>query len=256
MARVWKLHGFVAAALLLHLTVGAALAQDVYVEQKVEMSAMGGQPPTQMLVKIWFTPDKMRIDQPLGGGTTVIMRTDQDKMYILNQAAKTYVDQSLEAAKSSAAAAATMMGGEKMQVEVKPTGTEKKIGEWNCKQYLLTVTGGVPITMEIWTTTDLKIDPNLYSKMSDAMGANPLMTPLTEKIKSIPGYPVQTVMKMPLGGQVVETTSTVQKISQDTIAPTEFNIPEGYTKMEAPAAAPAPAAPGAPAAPAPKKGGS
>ena len=255
MARVWKLHGFVAAALLLNLTVGAALAQDVYVEQKVEMSAMGGQPPTQMLVKIWFTADKMRIDQPLGGGTTVIMRTDQGKMFILNQTAKNYVEQSLEAAKSSAAAAATMMGGDKMQVEMKPTGAEKKIGDWNCKQYLLTVTGGVPITMEIWATTDVKIDPAVYSKMTETMGSNPMMTPLTEKIKSIPGYPVQTIMKMPLGGQVVETTSTVQKISQDTIAASEFNIPEGYTKMEAPAA-PAPAAPAAPEAPAPKKGGS
>jgi len=260
MANSWKSRGCIAAVLMFFLTAGAVVAQNVYIEQNVEMPAMAGQPPTQMLVKIWFTPDKMRIDQPLGGGTTVIMRTDLGKMWIINNASKTYMDRSLEDAKSAAASAAAMMGGDKMQVEVKPTGATKKIGDWNCQEYDLSVKGGTPLSMRIWATPDVTIDPQLYAKMSEAMGSNPMMTSLTDKIKSIPGYPIQSIMTMTMGGQELQSTSTIQKISQEKIDPSVFELPAGYTKVEAPAAAqqapaPAPAAP-ATEAPAPKKGGS
>lgn len=243
MGKAWTGRWVLAVVAAALLAGSAVRAQDVYIEQSVEMSGLPTPAAGPMVMKIWFTPDRMRIEQPFGGGTIVIVRSDLGKIWILSSAAKTCMEQSLEAMKASAATAAAMMGGDKMQVDLKATGNTKKIGDWNCQEHLLSVTGGLPITMQIWASPDVKVDPALYSKMTEAMGSNPMMGPLTEKIKTIQGYPVQTVTKTALGSQVVESSTTVQKISMDKIDASVFEVPEGYTKVDAPAAPVAPQTP-------------
>jgi hypothetical protein len=216
-------------------------AQDYYVEQAVETPSFGGQPPQKILVKTWISGDKARMEGL--GGMISILRGDQNKMLLITEATKAYTESDLDSPQGPVGAAAAMMGD--VQVDVKPTGNTKKIGEWNCQEYLVTFTGGMPMTMQMWVCPDVSIDSSLSSKMSGGMGANPAMAKMAEKLKAIKGYAIQTVTKMAMGAQVMETTMTVQKISQEKIDPALFEVPAGYTKAET-GAPPTPVAPAAP----------
>jgi hypothetical protein len=274
----WR--GFIAVALLV-LTAGTLAAQDVYLETSVEMpSPPGQQAPRQGQVKMWSSADKTRIEQNLTRVSAVITRKDLGKRWVINDAAKTYIEQPL--APPDDAATAALMSAANIQVDIKATGNTKKIGEWNCQEYVLTVSGPMPMVMQIWASPDVKIDTaSFYAKMSEGPGRNPMMGPMVEKMRTITGYPVQTITKVMMGEQAMEMTSTLQKVSLENIDPALFELPAGYAKRElpvrptpgaapaspgptpgaAPASpgatpGPAPAAPGTPAAPTPKKGSS
>lgn len=246
-ARTWSW----CAAVCLVARALIAQAQDLYVEQCVQITVSDGQPTQEMPFKIWVTPDKMRVDQSLAGGITIIMRSDLGKIWVIH--ANRYMERPLAELQKSAEAASKMLGDANMQIDLKTTGNTRKIGEWNCQEYLLSVTGGMPIALQIWVTPEVKIDSSLYAKMNEAMGANPMMSPILQRMREIPGYPIETVTKVAMGGQVMESTTTVKKISQKKIDPSVFELPTGLTKIEAPRPGAGPTPPARDTSPAPNK---
>jgi len=238
----------VVLGLMVSLMAGVVAGQDLYIEQTVELAAQGGPAFQKTLMKVWVSGEKLRVDTGMVG-MTLILRVDQKKMWMLAEAAKTYTERPLNPPAAKPAEA-------EPQLDIKATGNKKKIGEWNCEEHLVTIASPMPRNMQIWASQEVKVDPSVFSKLRQGVPASGPMSPnlgwRLEAIQKV-GFPIQTIAKMQMGAQAMETTATVQKISQEKIDPALFELPEGYTKVEmpafgAPGAAPRPPAP-APSAP-------
>ena len=241
---------------LMFLLTGLTRA-DIFMKQKMHTEGfqmMGqSQPAKDEITTIWITSDKLRSDNP---EQSIIMRLDQNKMYMLDHAKKTYaempleigkamgdkIDQAMEEEGMDEQQKANMMGMMKgmtqMKLTVTPTDETKKIGEWNCRKYLQNLqTMMGPTEGEIWATEDLKVDPELYAQYRTAMmgkggmfgGA---MEEMANEMKKIKGVPVLTITTVNMMGASMKSTQELLEFREGTAPSGYFNIPSGYKKVE------------------------
>jgi hypothetical protein len=212
------------------------------------------QPAKDEIQNIWITSDKIRSD---GDDQSIIMRLDQNKMYMLNHQEKTYVEMPLnfgkmvdskmqEAMDSEDMDAAEkeqmmkmMQGMTQMKVTITPTNETKKIGDWDCRKYNQTMqTMMGPANSEIWATEDLKMDYEIYSKFMAAMGGaqggmfGNMMTDMMKEMQKIKGVPVLTVSTMNMMGTSVKTTQELLEFKESNAPAGVFDLPKGYKKTE------------------------
>jgi hypothetical protein len=243
--------------LSLILILPAFLPADIFMKQKTHtdgMEMMGQtQPPTDQFQTIWMATDKIRSDGEEG---TVILRLDQGKIYFLNNTKKTYTEMPMDMNKvmneqmqksmdeqgmdadEQQAAMGMMQGMGQMKMTITPTAEKKKIGQYNCQKYLMdlqTMMG--PSTSELWTTEDLKLDYDLYSKFSAAMMGKGgmfggMMQGMMEEMKKVKGVTVLTISTMNMMGMNIKSTQELIEYKEGTAPAGYFNIPSGYKKVE------------------------
>jgi hypothetical protein len=164
------------------------LHADVYMKQKTHtdaFSVMGQtQPAKDEIIINWMAKDKSRTDN--GEKSTTIMRLDKGLLYQIDHKKKTYKEMPLnvkqmidenvaeqgEDAKEFAAMAQEMAEAfpESMEVKVTETPEKKKIGNWNCRKYLIDTKMAIGDTSsEAWATEELKIDWKNYLMLTNAM---------------------------------------------------------------------------------------
>ncbi len=203
---------FVLAVVCVALAASSSWA-GIYYEQEIKMpGAMG----TGKAV-CYVSGPKMRMDSTMQGmQTIVIQRFDTGMVYNLLPAQKMCMETRIPKLNPQQDA--------QIQVAVRATGETKKVGQYNCTRYDITLSGQ---TVQYWMTTDV----NLGDEVADLwQGAKVQSSKLAQELSKLKGFPIMTVVATPQGDMTV-TVTTVKK--QD-VADEKFEVPEGYQKMPAP----------------------
>ena len=234
---------------------------DIYMKQKThtdEFKMMGQtQPEKDEIMVFWFAENKTRTDQE-AGNTSSILLGEKKILYWLDHNKKTYAEMPLdldklfdEAAEAGAGEDPEMAEAKKkmpgfmknmmkgmmgsMSAKVTETGETKKIGDWNCRKYLIEMDMGMAgkTQSEAWATEDLKIDYALYFTSANAMMASQLgFDKIINEMKKIKGFVVyQTSTTKVMGSEVTSTTELLE--CSDKSAPAgNYEIPAGYKKVK------------------------
>jgi hypothetical protein len=238
------------------LLLSSSLLGDIFMKQKSHTDGfqmMGqSQPAQDEIQEIWVTQDKVRSD---GKEQSVILRLDQNKMFMLNHTEKTYAELPLDFGnvmdskmkeamegedmdpEQKEAMMQMMQGMSQMKVTITPTSETKKIGNWNCRKYNQTMeTMMGPSNSEIWATEDLKMDQDLYSKFMAAISGQGMfgnmMTDMAKEMKKIKGVPVLTVSTVNMMGASIKSTQELIEFKEGTAPVGIFELPKGYKKTD------------------------
>jgi len=210
----------------------------------------GGKPRT---AKNYAAPKKFKIDQ---GDNIVIVRLDQEKMYMVDPKAKTYSEmtfEDLEGAAKAMKAQLEMMkkqlenmppeqraamekqlgpalrAGKDTKVEVEKASEKRDIAGKPTMKHVVKEDGKE--TAVLWVTDDVKEYKTLKADFSVLMKRmstlNPGMKGLASAAEKIEGFPLETDMKE-MGKE------TVTKVEPRSIPDSDFEVPADFTKTASP----------------------
>jgi hypothetical protein len=242
------------AVAALALLIQTGVRADVFMKQKHHTDAfqmMGrSQPAKDAEETMWIAKDMVRNDQ---GETSSILRLDKKTLTMLNHQKKTYSEIPLDFDKISKEMTEgtdqskegmppgmpdMMKNMMKFKMTVTPAGESKKIGQWNCKKYQETLETGMSKTESvIWASEDIKIDPELYTKLSTAMlammpGFKESMADLIKEAKKIKGVYVRTEASTTIMGNAMNTTTELLEIKEGTAPAGIFDPPADYKQVK------------------------
>ncbi|MBU1626712.1 DUF4412 domain-containing protein [bacterium] len=197
---------------------------DWYVEQKLT-SKSGANPETTTMQKLYFKDKMMKIESDTDNAD-IYYRLDKDVIWFTNRKNKTYWERKL-----SQTMQIMKMFKQDQQIDLKDTGNKKKIGKYDCKEYLITSKSQLMnYTQELWVTKDIKLMKD-YGELIKAY--QQYSTEMQEKLASIDGYPVLDIKTSSYMGTEVVNTSEITKIEEKKLDAKIFDIPAGY-KLEEP----------------------
>jgi hypothetical protein len=135
-----------------------------------------------------------------------------------------------------------MMGAAVASVDVKKTGTTRKIAGYNCDNW--TITMG-PTKTEHCVTTELPVPVQTWDAYRDfAEGMRSMMasmgpmakgvTDMAAKMKEMRGYPLATSTSMSMMGHSSSSSSEVVEVKKGAIPASAWEVPAGYKKVDNP----------------------
>lgn len=224
---------------------------DIYMKQKQHTDAvtmMGQTQPAQDIIsESWITSDKV---VNMSKKQKIIIDMDKKTMTMIDHEAKSIVDMPMDFSKEidkkgdmsqEEKAQFQQLMGKMMQMDVKveETNERKKIGKWNCRKYLQTITMAMGTTnSEIWTTQDIKVDEDLYVKYSVWMlaqmpGMSQNMGAITQELKKIKGVHVYSEQTITMMGQPMKSSIELIEFKEGKAPSNIFDLPAGYKKAGA-----------------------
>ncbi len=231
---------------------------EIYMKQKRhtdETKVMGKtQPAKDEIVITWLGKDRARLDHDQDKSTiilldkNVIISLDHTKMTYTemqigewektmeesaNKQAKT--DQDKEGAQKALGFLKGLKSLIKFETKVTETNETKMIKDWSCRKYILKANMPmVKITSEIWATEDIRVDFNLYRKISNAMLAGmPGMQESLKEMEKIKGVMVYSESSGSAMGADVKSTEELLEITGKAASAGAYEIPKGYVKAKA-----------------------
>jgi uncharacterized protein DUF4412 len=138
-----------------------------------------------------------------------------------------------------------MMGGMAAAVEVKKTGTTRKIAGYTCENWVVTM--GQMSRTEQCMTTDLPFPAQSWDAFRDfaegmkgmASAMGPMakgFNDLQEKMKAMRGFPLASNTTTTVMGHSSSHSSEVVEIKAGALPASTWAVPAGYTKVESPMA--------------------
>lgn len=227
------------------LTIGVlalALSGGAFADTKVvqrnhtgELNVMGRQQPAQDREQtIWITDNKMRTDQ---NGQTVIVRLDQDKMFIVDHGEKTVTVLDLpfdimnHVPEQMRPMIESMMN---MDVSVKRTGETKKIGDWSTTKYEIAVDSQMmSMDQDAWATKDLGPEAAQFAEMAaKVMSLQPTMQSMAEEFAKIDGVVVLQEGTIGMMGASTDTRQEVISVEQSEPPAGTYDPPADYEQKQ------------------------
>jgi hypothetical protein len=247
------------AAIVFFVFATVQARADVYMKQKIHTDSfkmMGQtQPEKDEIMVFWMGENKARTDTE--GGNSSILLADKKIIVLIDHSKKQYSERPLdfekmfdeaagpaagddpetaEAKKKMPAFMKNMMKGMmgNMSAKVTETGETKKIGDWNCRKYLIEMDMGMGKSQaEAWATEDLKVDYGLYFTSANAMLASqPGFDKIVKEMQKVKGVIVyQTAKISAMGADITSTTELLE--CTDKAAPAgNYDVPAGYKKVK------------------------
>lgn len=188
--------------------------------------------------------DMGRIDQ--GTDTSVIINLQKQTMVILDNKNKTYAEVDMGQMKGQMndalaesgmtadqmQAMAGMMGSMmKMSATVKKTNETKKIKNWSCTKYDVTMSMGMggTRTSRMWVTSAVKVSPKLYQHIKNfAVLQMPGMEEMIQEFEKIQGVPVLVTSQSVVMGSTIKRTEELLELKEMSIPTSVFSIPKSY----------------------------
>ncbi len=248
--------GLVAVMLLLAvLILPSAASADVYMKQLSHTDAytMNGQnyEPTNDTIEMWIAGDKARLESD---EAIVIARKDQDVVYFIDPAAKTYNEikySDLGNAKAMMAAQGvdtanaeqmkmmeSMMAMMQVKATVTPTDSTKDIEGYNAKKYDVDIQMGTANAKSVyWVTGDINADYDLVAKLTNMMILQmPGASAAIDELKKMKGVPVESETTVNVMGSEMKTSMKLLSYDEKQAPASAFELPEGLTekKMSSP----------------------
>lgn len=219
------------------LAVSLSLSADFYVKAKNHSDpvSMMGQttPATDTISETWISDNAVCMKT---GDTAMIVDLAKKMYYMVNFESKSYVETTLplDLAKIMPPEAAAMMGMMTMTATVTPTAETKKIGQWNCKGYDMTVSVmGMPMKTKVWASTDVPFDAAKFAEKfmgAIAKGQMRLDDASLKELLKIKGYQIATEMDAEMMGAKIKATMEVVEISKKDAPAGTYSVPAGFKK--------------------------
>ena len=113
-------------------------------------------------------------------------------------------------------------------INLQPTGRKEVLAGFSCEEYAGTISGQNAV---IWITKEIPEYKALSERLLELAPQFKQMQGLVGRTAGLEGMPLLTEITGPDGKK---TTIRVQAISREAIAKSDFQIPEGYRKVEMP----------------------
>jgi hypothetical protein len=136
------------------------------------------------------------------------------------------------------------MGGNPMAkmdapVTLKPTGKSEKIAGYDAKEYA--IEGGM--TGSVWVTEAIQLpmaaaDATAFAKSLGGTGGSGAK--FGEALVNLKALPLRTTFSISMGPQTMSTTTEVIEVAEKAPPADVLKVPDGFTKVTAPAAGPHP----------------
>jgi len=215
---------------ILFFSIGASLAEKgLYVEQKVNTSAVMGQPAKESISKSWMTENKFRVESD---EQVMIFNFENEKVLNIMPQKKEYFEMSMAEMRQMAQMGKAMM---KNMAETKmsfiKTGNTKKVKDWNC--YEVVSEGGF-MKQVLWVSEDLPYGKEMFYKFYSKMPEFEELAKSFYDADEIKGYPVLSETEMNMMGMSIKSSSELILIKELDIPANLFDLPTGYKKVENP----------------------
>jgi len=217
------------------LMAALSLSADIYVKQKTHTDGIMGQPATDVIQEQWISENAFA---SVSADQSIIMDMKKNLMYMINHKAKTYVESTLpmDLTKLLPPEFAAMAGMMMMTATVSPTTQTKKVGQWNCTGYDVTITVmGMPMKMLLWATTDVPFD---YDQFNAKIWGNMLKGQMmfddasVKEMMKIKGFQIASETSGEMMGVKFNTTTEVLEISKKNPPANVYAPPAGYAKKD------------------------
>jgi hypothetical protein len=212
------------------------------------MSMMGQNTPAKDDTTMTWLGDN--IAATTDGGKTVMVINGETGMFIsFDHEKKTYVEMPVDAlgdmekmmagsgvGKEEAAMMGKqmqgMMAAMKMDAKVTPTEETKKIGDWDCKKYVVDIKMGMGSMKNIvWTTKDVELDYSMFATlMSAPMMQMPGFQDALKEMEKMEGLQILSESSMSMMGNDIKSKQEVLEIGSKDAPDGTYSIPEGYKK--------------------------
>jgi len=225
------------AGLAIVAMAALSLSADVYIKSNSHTDAMSimGQntPATDTVSELWISDNALAM---VGKDSSTIIDLSKNMFTMVNFEKKSYVETPLpvDFAKLLPPQMAAMAGMIVMSATVNPTGETKKVGQWNCQGYDMTMTVmGMPMKTKVWASTDVPFDTAKFAeKFMPAMtkGMMRLDDASVKEMMKIKGYQIATEVNAEMMGAKIHSTTEVAEISQKSAPAGTYSVPAGFTK--------------------------
>ena len=214
-----------------------ALASDVvdkkaaglYFEQTTVVVSQGPAPGAGVRSRVWHAAGRMRLEAgDAAGGPALVLRLDEGRALRLDPEAKVayQIDPAGLRARShqDASVAASLLGGEDAP-RTTPLAGERTIAGHACRGFRLKSRSGL---VELWVAADLPSGASVFADFMEWSGAAQALPGLVAAIRELPGFPLETRVRVSVLGETQETLSTVTKIRVGPQPESLFEVPSGW----------------------------
>lgn len=173
---------------------------------------------------------RMRLEPLEGGGVALVLRLDENRALRLDPEARVATELDAERlrarSQSDAALAAGLMGAPE-DGELRPTELPgaRTIAGHACHGYRLV---GRFVTVDAWVAEDVPLRASVFADFLEWSGAGQALSGLVAGIRALPGFPLETRMRVSVLGEMQETVSTVTAIRVAPLAEGLFDVPAGW----------------------------
>ena len=219
---------------LLALVLTAA-APGLYFEQTTIPSHGGDVAAQGVRSRVWCAGRRMRLeaaDAP--GGPALVLRLDEGRALRLDPESRTATE--LDVARlrarsaSDAAVAAGLMGGPgEERLRTTALQAQRTIAGHACQGYRI---AGRSFAVETWVADDVPARAELFAEFLEWSGATQALTGLVAAIRALPGFPLETRMRVSVLGELKETLSTVTLIRSSAVPAERFEVPAGWRLLD------------------------
>jgi hypothetical protein len=217
-------------SVFLTATLSAAPAAGVSFEQ-ITTVYRAGQPAPGVRSRVSCSGRRMRLEAADGaGGPALVLRFDESRALRLDPETKTATELDAERlrarSQSDAALAAGLMGASgDDELRTTPLPGARTIAGHACRGYRL---AGRFVTVEAWVAEDVPVRASVFADFLEWSGAGQALAGLVAAVRGLPGFPLETRMRVSVLGEVQETVSTVTAIRVAAPPQGLFDVPAGW----------------------------
>ena len=204
-------------------------AAGLYFEQTTVVLSQGQAPGSGVRSRVWHSARRMRLEAgDAVGGPALVLRLDEGRALRLDPEAKVayQIDPAGLRARShqDASVAASLLGGEDAPRTTALDG-QRTIAGHACRGFRLKSRSGL---VELWVAADLPSGASVFADFMEWSGAAQALPGLVAAIRELPGFPLETRVRVSVLGETQETLSTVTKIRVGPQPESLFEVPSGW----------------------------
>jgi hypothetical protein len=183
--------------------------------------------PAETESRLWLAGDKLRRDD---GETSVILRLDRNKLYLVNHADQTYNELSFPIDPQQFAVAGPAADAMKVVARVTPTNEVKKIRDWSARKIRVEISNaaGVKLDTTMWMSPDLD-SGGAFRKLAVSLAAlQPGNADWARKLEQIEGFPVLQEADVQMGDTRFKTREELVAVEAKDAPAGFYEPPAGY----------------------------
>ncbi|HVO11597.1 MAG TPA: DUF4412 domain-containing protein [Vicinamibacteria bacterium] len=212
-------------------TLLAAPTNGIYFEQTtlVRPEAKAGAPGVRS--RVWCAGQRLRLEAAdVPGGPALVLRLDEGRALRLDPESRTAVELDVSRLRARSAAdaavAAGLMGAtEPGDLRTHPLEGRRTIAGHACSGFRIS---GGSASIEAWVAADVPARAEIFAEFMEWSGASQALSGLVAAIRALPGFPLETRLRVDVLGETKETVSTVTAIRALAIPEERFEVPAGW----------------------------
>jgi hypothetical protein len=217
----------------------AAPPTGLYFDQTTVLREEGRGMSPGVRSRVWCDGPRMRLepaDTP--AGPALVLRLDEGRALRLDPDSRVATELDVERLRarsnSDASVAAGLMGGPgEGALRTAPLREQRTIAGHACRGFRIK---GDTVAADVWVARDLPVRADAFADFLEWSGAAHALSGFVEAIRALPGFPLETRVRLDVFGTVRETVSTVTAIRLIRIPREQFEVPSGWrTVRETPA---------------------